>query len=172
MRSRHPNTWTPVLDETSGSVGLHQHSFLRQFISCDDRLIRAISLCQNYNVFIEVDRGPHGIKHAPDDKLLAPNRSLAIVKNNSIKSIVATDSRPFRLVRLHRKIDISKKSRRISFRPVVNKNSLPWIKVIDEIAGHVKIVKNRPLNFFFAKERQPPRCSLLPNQSQRDLDCY
>src|SRR5215510_1819144 len=75
-----------------------------------------------------------------------------MVKNNNIISVVATDSRPFRLVRLHRKINISKKSRRISFRPVVNKNSLLRIKVIDEIARHVKIVKNRPLYLFFPKE--------------------
>src|SRR5215510_7765651 len=63
-----------------------------------------------------------------------------------------TGSCPFRLVRLHRKINISKKNRRVSFGSVVNKNSLPRIKVIDEIARHVKIIKDRPLYFFFPQE--------------------
>src|SRR5215468_7751889 len=59
---------------------------------------------------------------------------------------------PFRLVRLHRKINISKKKHRISFGPVVNKNSLLGKKVIDEIARHVKIIKDRALYFFFPQE--------------------
>ena len=68
-----------------------------------------------------------------------------MIKDNHIEPKPIADIHPLGFLSLQGKIDVVKKRRRISFGPIIDKDFMSRIKVINQIAAHVVVIVDGPL---------------------------